>query len=455
MERRCRYRPELCGVVLAGLLAFGMPLAQAQDDTLKQILQRLDRLETENRALADEVKSLRAELAAAKGAEPKPAEPQPVEDRLAVVESRVDEQAQTKVEAANKLPLRITGMVLFNSFLNGKFNGGSENPTTAALSPAVRTSGATFRQSILGFSFNAPGSTLGAKVNGSIYFDLFGGTTASLNHLLRLRVATLSLDWTNTTFSFGHDKPIIAPREPESLAQVGVSPLTGAGNLWLWQPQARLEQRFHFGADSGLRAQIGIYQTSEGSTVVPAEYANAVGRGRPALQGRFEVWHRFSEHKRIEFAPGFHTSQSQVAGFNLPSRAFSLDWFVNPFEKLEFTGAFYNGENVGNMGTVRQSFTIFSDKRIVPIHATGGWAQIAIPWTPRLSFHVFGGQHDDRDTDLLTANIAKNQAYFANWMYKIAPNIILSFEGGQVRTSYLRSGTRTNNHYDLALAYQF
>lgn len=454
MERRCRYRPELLGALLAGVLTLGLPPAQAQEsDTLKQILQRLDRLENENRTLAEEVKSLRNALAAAKGEQAKPSEP--IEERLAVVESRVEEQAQTKVEAANKLPLRITGMALFNSFINGKYNGGSENPTTAAVAPSVRSTGATFRQSILGLSFNAPGSVLGAKVNGSIYLDLFGGTTASLNHLLRLRVATLSLDWANTTFSFGQDKPIIAPREPDSLAQMGVSPLTGAGNLWLWQPQARIEQRFHFGSDSGLRSQLGLYQTSEGATVVPTEYASAVGRGRPAIQGRFEAWHRFSEHKRIEIAPGFHTSTSQVAGFDLPSRAFSLDWFVNPFEKLELTGAFYTGENVGNMGTVRQSFTIFSDQRIVPIHATGGWAQIAIPWTQRLSFHLFGGQHDDRNRDLLPGNIGKNQAYFGNVMYKIAPNVILSFEGGQVRTSYLRNGLRLNNHYDLALAYLF
>lgn len=451
MERRCRYRRKLCAALIAAVFALGMPLMQAQDnDTLKQILQRLNRLETENRALAEEVKALREQLAETRG---QPAAP--VEERLSVVEARVEEQAQTKVEAANKLPIRLTGMALFNSFINGKYNGGSENPATAALSPNVRTSGATFRQTIVGLSFNAPAPVIGAKVNGSLYFDLFGGTTASANHLFRLRVATLSFDWANTTFSFGQDKPIIAPREPESIAQVGVSPLTGAGNLWLWQPQARIEQRFHFGADSGLRAQLGLYQTSEGATVVPAEYAAQVGRGRPAVQGRFELWHHFTEKKRIEFAPGFHTSTSQVASVNVPSNAFSLDWFANPFEKVEFSGAFYSGQNIGNLGTVRQSFTIVSEGNVLPVHSKGGWAQIAIPWTPRLSFHLFGGQHDDRNRDLLPGNIQKNQAYFGNLMYKVAPNVILSFEGGQVRTAYYRGGVRLNNHYDLALAYLF
>ena len=44
----------------------------------------------------------------------------------------------------------------------------------------------------------------------------------------------------------GLEKPIFNPREPSSLAQVGISPLTGTGNLWLWLPQVRVEQDFAF-----------------------------------------------------------------------------------------------------------------------------------------------------------------------------------------------------------------
>jgi hypothetical protein len=40
-------------------------------------------------------------------------------------------------------------------------------------------------------------------------------------------------------------------------------------------------------------------------------------------------------------------------------------------------------------------------------------------------------------------------------MYRLAPNVILSLEALQVRTNYIGSGIRLNNHYDLAVAYQF
>ncbi len=36
----------------------------------------------------------------------------------------------------------------------------------------------------------------------------------------------------------------------------------------------------------------------------------------------------------------------------------------------------------------------------------------------------YGGQQDDRNADLVTGFIAKNQAYFANAMYRLAPNVM-------------------------------
>ena len=134
-------------------------------------------------------------------------------------------------------------------------------------------------QSIIGLTFQGPRVFGGGQVNASLFLDLWGGTpTSSLNHLVRMRVATVSLDWKNSSLTLGQDKPIVSPREPNSLAQVAFSPLTAAGNLWLWQPQIRFEQRFSMSDNMGLRAQAGVYQTSE-----PAASAGAVSRSlRPA-----------------------------------------------------------------------------------------------------------------------------------------------------------------------------
>jgi hypothetical protein len=72
-----------------------------------------------------------------------------------------------------------------------------------------------------------------------------------------------------------------------------------------------------------------------------------------------------------------------------------------------------------------------------------------------LAFDVYGGQQDDRNSDLLPKFMAKNQGYFGNVMYRLAPNVVVSFEGGQIRTMYVGVGNRLNDHYDLAIGYMF
>src|SRR5579863_276641 len=217
---------------------------------IREILDRLQKLEDANRALTDEVHSLRQELASAKTTPPAEVTAQSqdqTQDQINVEKARVDELAQSKVESSQKLPIRITGMALFNAYTNGRYNSGVQNPVIASVNTGDATGGGSLSQSILGLSYNSPQTVLGAKVSGSLNLDFFGGTGSSLGHLVRLRTATISLDWEHTSILVGQDKPIISPRDPTSLAQVGVSPLTGAGNLWLWQPQIRVEQRFNLG----------------------------------------------------------------------------------------------------------------------------------------------------------------------------------------------------------------
>ena len=51
--------------------------------------------------------------------------------------------------------------------------------------------------------------------------------------------------------------------------------------------------------------------------------------------------------------------------------------------------------------------------------------------------------------------IGRNWLYGANFFYRLAPNVLAGVEATQVRTTYIDTGFRLNNHYDLALAYLF
>ncbi len=443
------------------LFWLGGVVLQAQNTPeIREILDRLKKLEEANRSLNDEVHALRQELAAARSGAPAKEQ---ADEQAQVQKARVEELAQSKVESSQKLPLTVTGMALFNIYTNGRYNGGTENTVIAPLTPGDATGGGTLRQSIIGLQYDSPQTVFGGKVTGAISLDLFGGSAASLDHLLRLRTATISLDWANTSVLFGQDKPIISPRDPNSYAQVGVSPLTGAGNLWLWQPQVRLEQRFRFTNNFGVKAQVGVVQTRElGSESAgysfyvppPATGTPPVEHAQPGVEGRFEVWRQWGENTRIEIAPGFHENASTVGWSNVDSHLFSLDWLIKPVKYVEFTGFFYNGQNIANLGALPQGFVPHYDGT-TPVHSTGGWAQIRFPVTERLAFDIYGGRQDDQNSDLHAGYIGLNQIYAANAMYRFAPNVMLSLEASQVRTTYLGIGNRLNNHVDLAVAYLF
>jgi hypothetical protein len=233
-----------------GLAAFALlvsaPVAKGQNtDELKKILERLDKLERENQALRSEVKELRVKLEGPTAPPPEAALPS-VEERLEVAEKRIDEQAQTKVEMTQRFPLKLTGMVLFNTYANMRHNGGTDISTSASLAATRMNAGISVKQSIIGLKFDGPKSIWGAKVNADLFMDFYDGNIEGNTLAPRIRTGGVSLDWASQSIRFAYDKPIFSPRDPTSLATVGIAPLTSAGNLWRWQPQVRFEQRFQW-----------------------------------------------------------------------------------------------------------------------------------------------------------------------------------------------------------------
>ncbi|PWU06663.1 MAG: hypothetical protein C5B51_11895 [Terriglobia bacterium] len=432
-------------------LPFATALCAQNTPDMAGVLSRLDRLERQNEELLTEIRALRAELSSTQPSVP--AQTAAVEQKLQIQENRIDEQAQSKVESSQRFPIRLTGMALFNAFADSRQSGGADYPTVASATGPGRA-GATVRQSIVGLEFRGPEAIWGGRVHGSVYMDFFSGT-APLALTMRLRTGSIQIDWASRSVMAGIDKPIFNPREPSSLAQVGFSPLTGTGNLWLWMPQARVEQDFSFGRSSGVRARVGVVQTREFNAYAGSDPV-AVEASRPGLEGRFEFFHKFDDERRLEIAPGFHTSTTHAGGDSIPSNLFSIDWFYNPVRRIEFSGAYFRGKNVVALGTglIRQGFG-FDDGFGEPVHSQGGWGQLTIHTLPRLDFHLFSGQHDDRNSDLLTGAIGKNLMFGGNLYFRIAPNVLLGWETSQLRTVYLGQGTRINNHYDLALAYLF
>ncbi len=446
------------------------PVARAQEQReIRQILERLDRLERQNAELLDEVRQLRQQVAGAGSPAntPPATSPDAVEklsDSVAVQSARIEEQAQSKVESLQRFPIRITGMALFNAYTNSRSDGSYFSPI-ATSSISNRAAGGTLSQSILGLEFFGPGTFLGGKIRGNIQMDFYPYTaaygtkpmedTASAVLSPRLRTGSITIDWGSRSILFGQEKPLIAPRDPDSLAQVGLPPLSGAGNLWEWQPQVRLEQNFQISPGNSLTAQAALFSTQEINTTVPAAFAGTLEPARPGWEGRVQFAHRRDDEPFFEFAPGFHYSVSHAAGYSVASRIVSLDGLFRPFHFAELTGAFFAGENAAGLGGLGPGFRVTDDGDLYGVNSRGGWLQLALFPTQRLSFHFFGGTQANRHSDLAGYYPQSNIAFAGNVYYRLAPNVFLAFEAAQARTTWTNEKTHLRNHYDLALAYMF
>lgn len=450
--------PIALALVLSGILSAQQ--AAAPPDTLTRILDRLDALERQNQTLLNEVQALREEVKASRAAaEPNASAPNPeaaaqnenLEERVSVAERRIKEQAQTKVESSQRFPLTLTGMLLFDGFLN---SGPEGYETSNGYAPADSApGGATLAQSILGLEFRGPMLPGGGEVHGSLSMDFYSQTQGYSS--FRLRQGTVSFDWKRRSIVFGQDKSLIAPLQPTSFARVGVPPLNGAGNLWLWRPQIRYEERIPFSTNTQATLQIGVLQTDETySTAVLPAYAT-IEPSRPALQGRFGIAHQWSDRTRFAAGVGFHASSTHLLGQSVDSRVVSADLVFKPLSKLEFTGIVFHGENFSNIGGGPPGISITNQFIVIPIHGTGGWLQLAVPVTNRLTFDFYAGRQLNNAQDLLPDEIARTLTYAGNVLYRISPNVVLGFEGSQGRLDLLDAHQILSNRYDATVAYLF
>ena len=429
----------------------------------QQILDRLDSLEKQNEQIVKEIHLLREQLTAAKppvgdgpaasaGSGPAVAQAT-VDERLTVQEHRTAEQAQTKVEAAHKFPIQLTGMLLFNAFANSAGAPGEDASEYGVLTGPSRD-GATLRQTLLGLEFQGPSLPGNGRMNGYLMMDFWGGPSTPGLSWLRLRRAGLSFDWKRRSVFVGEDKPLISPYQPDSLAEVGVPPLAGAGNLWYWLPQVRYEERFQLAANTKLTGQIAVIQTKETYTYNGAQTTVPYDQSRPGVEGRLAFSHNFDDTRKFEIAPGFHFSTSHFAGSSVGSHIGSIDFSVVPHRYLQLSGTVFHGQNVAGLGSLGNGFSV-SYAGVHPVTSSGGWAQVAVPITSRLTWNFYSGLESDGNNHLPASSVVRNWSYASNVLYHLGPNLIIGLEAMQLRTRTASGAPGLYNHYDFAVGYLF
>src|SRR5271166_1975422 len=140
-----------------------------------------------------------------------------LEEDLQLADAKIAEQSQTKVESGSKYRVRLTGIVLFNTYGIRGYADNTDFPQLVLPADPLASGGsfgASIRQSQIGIQAFGP-TIAGARTSGDLQFDFAGGFPETPNGvtfgIMRLRTGTIRFDWPSTSVVAGQDSLFFAP----------------------------------------------------------------------------------------------------------------------------------------------------------------------------------------------------------------------------------------------------
>ena len=401
-----------------------------------------------------------------------------LEEDQQLLNAKIDEQYQTKVESASKYRVRLSGTVLMNLFNNRGAVDNLDFPTLATEENPIYPRGSiggSLRQSLLGLEVFGP-EIKGAKVSGDLQFDFAGGFPNAPDGvtfgLARLRTGNIRLSWPKTTLIAGQDAPFFSPLSPSSIASVALPAFSYSGNLWTWIPQVRLEHRLDLTSDSNLLFQGGLLDPLTGE-FPPLQFLRAPQAGeasrQPASAARLAWSHRMLDHEFTVGAGGYYGRHNWGFHRNVDAWAGSSDWTM-PLGRWEFSGEFYRGRALGGLGGGFGQSVLFSGPitdaltQVRGLNSIGGWAQVKFRQTEKLEWNGAYGQDNVPARDLrlfapqqiyYDSAITRNQSSLVNFIFRPRSDLLLSLEYRRIRTLRFQTDTEGAHQINLSMGVLF
>jgi hypothetical protein len=402
-----------------------------------------------------------------------------LDEEYQLLSGKVDDQYQTKVESASKYRVRLSGIVLMNLVSNQGVVDSVDLPTLAYAQPPGSTGGsfgATLRQSEIGLEAFGP-TVAGAKTSADLQLDLAGGFPPVPNGinsgLVRLRTATMRMDWANTSVVVGQDAIFFSPNSPTSFASLAIPALTYAGNLWSWVPQIRVEHRVALGDNSSLLFQGGILDPVSGEAP-EAGYYRQPGPGEASRQpayGARIAWTRnfFGQPLRVGVG-GYYSRQDYGFNRNVDGWAGMTDLDLPLSHQFSLSAKFYRGRAIGGLyGAFGQSVLFSGDPtaastQVQALNSIGGWAQLKYRPANKWEFNAAFGMDNPYASDLRyfpypvsygDAALARNLGSFGNMIYRPRSDLLFSAEYRHLNTYTLSNGGNTAGQLNLMMGVLF
>lgn len=400
-----------------------------------------------------------------------------LDEEFQLLSGKVDEQYQTKIESASKYRVRLSGIVVLNLFGN---KGQVENqdfptvPLPVAAGAPSGSVGATLRQSQLGLEVFGP-RVAGARTSADLQMDFAGGFQNTWNGvdagIVRLRTATMRLDWDKTSIIAGQDGLFFSPGSPTSFATLAVPALAYAGNLWNWTPQVRVEHRFAVSEDSSFLVQAGILDNQNGDFPEDLNFrfpqASELSR-QPAYASRASWSHTVLGQKLVIGGAGYYGRQSYGFRRNVNAWAGMSDWSLPLGRRFAVTGKFYRGNALGGLGATIGTSTVYPgdlsvpSTPVIPLNTIGGWSQLKFRATSKIEFNTAFGQDNAFARDIRAGqpqayfdSVVRNRGILANMIARPRSDLIFSAEYRHLAATALENNNHTANQINLVMGVLF
>jgi len=402
-----------------------------------------------------------------------------LEEDQQLLQAKVDEQHQTKVESASKYRVKLSGIALVNLFGNSGAVDNQDVPNLALPPGELATSGsvgATVRQSEIGLEVYGP-TLAGAQASANVNFDFMGGFSYTSNgvadNVVRLRTATLRLDWTQTSIVGGQDSPFFSPLSPTSFASLGYPEFADAGNLWTWTPQVRVEHRLNVSESDRLLLQGGILDPLSGEAPASQFYRAPDGGEQsrvPAVGSRLAWTHGAGDHALSLGIGGYYSRQNYGAGRTTDAWAGTADWNVPLGNHFALSGEFYRGRALGGLGAAQGRSVIFDGPAsnpysdLIGLNTIGGWTQLKFKANEAVEFNAAFGEDNPFARDLHYfyepssygyASIAKNQNAMLNVIYRPRSDLLFALEYRYLDTLQITNSKNTAGTLNLSMGVLF
>jgi hypothetical protein len=481
------------------------PNTQELNGKIELLTRSLEQTQTELARSRTEIEQLRAMLgevlkrmdgaaalpaqAAGTGVAPVPPGPegaQPAaqisQDDWDLLNARVEEQRQTKVESGSKFRLKLSGIALFNAFDNSGNVDNLDVPSISVPKLAVYPAGGlggTVRQSIIGLTGIGP-EIFGARTSAELQMGFFGGLPSGYNAttsgIASLRIMRARFDWSSTSVVAGLDTPFFSPNMPTTYMSVAVPGFASAGNLWTWTPTIRVEQRFG-GAGSPFKIEAGFLDPS-----VNINYAtnNNLRAPSPSESSRIPTYAiRMSYNRKSEGHPasfgvaGLFSPQKFYGFYNQEGWAATTDWKFALLPRTEVSGQFFTGRGIDGFGGIPENpyplqnqflYTALTARLLAEVGVIGGWSQLKFKWNARNEFNVAAGTGGRNSASLRQALgtsfpalliPARNEMLFANYIFRPRSDLVFSAEYRRIRTYEVNGAPDVAGQVGLALGFLF